>query len=96
MLREQYPNEKATYHVSADIKNVPTAAQCTDVHLLKLFEQDDARQVLHVSFGKVLTVKNAGGAHIFKSRILDCLQRHEDIHYKNLQLHFKRHMTPFC
>lgn len=92
---EQYGIEKATYHVSADIEKVPTSNQCSDAQLLELFEQDDARQVLHVTFGKVLTSKNEAGKYIFRERILNSLREHEDIHYAYLQQHFQRHVRPF-
>ena len=93
--RDQYEVEKASYHVSADIKNVPVSSQATDAQLLALFEQDDGRQVLHVTFGKVLTSKNAEGEYIFRDRILNCLQAHEESHYSLLQRHFDRHLKPF-
>ena len=93
--RDQYEIEKASYHVSADIKNVPVSSQATDAQLLALFEQDDGRQVLHVTFGKVLTSRNAEGEYIFRDRILNCLQAHEESHYSFLQRHFDRHLKPF-
>ena len=90
-----HPNAFADYHVSADIKNVPVSSQATDAQLLALFEQDDGRQVLHVTFGKVLTSRNAEGEYIFRDRILNCLQAHEESHYSFLQRHFNRHLKPF-
>jgi hypothetical protein len=93
--REQYETEKASYHVSAKIEKVPVATKCTDAQLLKLFDQDDGRQVLHVTFGKVLTNKNAKGDYTFRDRILNCLKVHEKSHYAYLERHFERHLKPF-
>ena len=94
--RQHYPQEKATYHVSAQIEKVPAATQCTDAQLVALFDQDDARQVMHVTFGKVLTSKNAQGDYIYRDGILNCLQAHEHSHYTFLQRHFARHLQPFA
>ncbi|MFQ5750991.1 MAG: tagaturonate epimerase family protein [bacterium] len=93
--REQFESEKKSYHVSARIENVPSAEKCSDDLLLTLFEQNDARQVLHVTFGKVLTFKNERGNYVFRERLLECLRKHEDIYYADLQQHFHRHIAPF-
>lgn len=93
--RTQYDSEKATYHVSASVDNVPEAQKCSDVDLMKLFEQNDARQVLHVTFGKVLTEKDQNNTYRFRDRILQCLKENEDTHYAFVEKHFRRHFKPF-
>jgi hypothetical protein len=93
--RDLYQIEKKSYHVSADILKVPPSNQLSDFHLLELFEQNDARQILHVTFGKVLTGKNEDGSFRFKDRLIRCLKEHEETHYRNLVNHFQRHLQPF-
>ncbi len=93
--RNRYVEEKKTYHVSADLVRVRAANTYTDEALLELFEQNDARQVLHVTFGKVLTERDVEGNYRFKERILDCLGEYEERHYAFLIRHFKRHLDPF-
>ncbi len=93
--RNHYDNEKASYHVSADVANVPASENLSDIDLDCLFDDDNAREVLHVTFGKVLTEKSARGKYVFKERILSCLESHEDMHYNLLDCHFKRHIRPF-
>jgi len=90
-----YETEKKTYHVSANISNVKDACSYNDKELLKLFNQNDARQMLHVSFGRVLTEKDSTGDYFFKNRIINCLNKNEDIHYKILIEHFQKHLKPF-
>jgi len=92
--REQYEAEKKTYHVSARLDNVPSGENCSDSALIKLFENDDARQVFHVSYGKVLTEKD-GMQYRFRNKIMVLLDAKESEHYKNLRLHFDRHLKPF-
>ncbi len=93
--RDQYETEKKSYHVSADLGNVPPSEKLTDKELLGLFGQNDARQVLHVTFGRVLTAETGDGGCLFKERILNCLKENEDIHYDILIKHFQRHIAPF-
>ncbi len=92
----RYQAEKQTYHVSAQLKNVAAAGDCTEADLVALFDQDDARQVLHVTFGKVLTARSTSGDFLFKDSIIQCLQENEDIHYAKLIRHFRRHLEPFA
>ncbi|MFB0516212.1 MAG: tagaturonate epimerase family protein [Candidatus Neomarinimicrobiota bacterium] len=93
--REHYEAEKRTYHVSADPAKVAPAESYSDEELRQLFEQDDARQVLHVAFGRVLTSKDEKGGYLFKDRLLEVLKANESAHYENLRRHFRRHIQPF-
>jgi tagaturonate epimerase len=93
--RGLYETEKKSYHVSAVLANVKPAKEYSDKELVDLFNSNDARQVLHVTFGKVLTEKKADGSYLFKDKILDCLKRNEELHYSLLEKHFIRHLEPF-
>ncbi len=93
--RQQYEEERRSYHVSADVEAVPPAGECSDADLLGLFGQDDARQVLHVAYGKVLTARNPDGTFRFRTRLLEVLDAHEEDYYANLERHFLRHLAPF-
>jgi len=91
-----YEEEKKTYHVSANLARVKDAGSYSDDELLHLFESNDARQVLHVTFGKVLTTELPEGGSRFKERIFKCLVEHEAAHYDFLLNHFRRHLEPFA
>jgi hypothetical protein len=94
--RSLYEDERRTYHVSAELERVPAAAELDDAELPFLLDDDDARQVLHVTFGRVLTEREGDGRSRFKSRILSCLDDHEEIHENHLERHFSRHVEPFA
>ncbi len=93
--RNLYSKEKKTYHVSAELEKVKAGNEYSDKELEELFVQDDARQVLHVTFGKVLTELGEDGTPLFKTDIVDCLNENEDLHYKFIYNHFKNHLNPF-
>ncbi len=84
---ERYETDRASYHVSASLQKVPALDALSDVELRHLLEQFDARQVLHVTFGSVLTSERG-----FKARLLAALTAHEEAHYAALQRHFVRHL----
>lgn len=85
---ERYPVDRATYHVSAELANLPTLSTLTDRALPDLLDQFDARQVLHVTFGSALAQ--------FGSSLKTTLQTHEAAHYAVLERHFVKHLEPFA
>ncbi len=84
---ERYPEDRATYHVSAELAKVPAPDTLADSHLSALLDQFDARQVLHVTFGSMLDR--------FGKEILSVLAVHEEAHYIALEVHFEKHLLPF-
>jgi hypothetical protein len=91
--RAHYETDKASYHVSADVRKVKPAAALKDGQLADVLEDFDARQALHVTFGSVLT---EGGGTRFKKRLLAALQASEEVYYDVLEKHLGRHLRPFA
>lgn len=85
--RERYETDRASYHVSAQLANVPAPDALKDAELPGLLAQFDARQVLHVTFGSVLDR--------FGDRLLATLRDHEEVYADMLVKHFQRHLSPF-
>jgi hypothetical protein len=90
-----YENEKLSYHVSANLSAVKQSNEYSNAELVELFNSNDLRQVLHVTFGKVLTEKKSDGSFLFKDRIMQCLIENEETHYDFLIKHFHKHLEPF-
>ncbi len=88
----RYDEDKATYHVSAELEKVPAPSELKDEELAQVLDQFDARQVLHVTFGSVLTVDDG---ERFRKRIIAALEQDEEAHYLALEKHLKRHVAPF-
>lgn len=83
----RYPEDKASYHVSADPAKVPRPDALADSELAGVLGLFDGRQVLHVTFGSVLDR--------FGEQIKDVLASHEETYYAMLEAHFVKHLTPF-
>ncbi len=92
---ERYGEDRASYHVSADPAKIPTPAQLADAELAPVLDDFDGREMLHVTFGSVLTARDADGSYRFRDRLLAALQADEEAHYAALEAHFDRHIAPF-
>ena len=91
--RERYETDKASYHVSAQLGRAPLPEAVRDWS--GLLEQFDTREILHVTFGSVLTEKTVDGAWRFRDRLMNFLRANPEIYASNLEKHFVRHLTPF-
>lgn len=87
LARERYEIDRVTYHVSAELEEVPPPDILSDDDLPDLLEQFDARQMLHVTFGSVLDRLG--------DRLLSKLERHEGVYTELLERHFQRHLSLF-
>ena len=91
--RSRYETDKASYHVSADVSKVPPAASVNDRDLPALLEDFHARQVLHVTYGSVLTAEQGKR---FREPLYAALRAHEDVYYEVLEAHLGRHVAPLA
>jgi tagaturonate epimerase len=76
---ERYPDDRTSYHVSAQVEKAPAGAARPD-----LLEDFHAREILHVTFGSALTK--------YGPAMKVALERHADAYQANLQKHFRKHL----
>ncbi len=93
--RSLYNEEKKTYHVSATIENTKPAAEYSDEELPDLLNDNNARQILHVTYGRILTDKDEEGKFLFKDELFNCLLENQDLYDEFLKKHFIKHLLPF-
>jgi hypothetical protein len=94
--RDRFENDRATYHTSASLERAPLPQDVPDTDLVKLLDQSDARQILHITFGSVLREKGSNSRFRFNDRLMGLLQAHSEEYARNLEAHFLRHLTPFA
>ncbi len=80
------------YVVSADPKRVPDINKLSDKELARLMEEDDSRQIIHITYGLILLAKDQNGKYIFRDRIYECLRRNEELYNQFLEKHIGKHM----
>jgi hypothetical protein len=89
----RFSEDKATYHISVTDADVPGLLKTADDQLEQIFlNEDKGRQVLHVTFGSVLTKGTTASGHPFKPAIMEILQRHADLHADVLERHLGKHL----
>jgi tagaturonate epimerase len=93
--RERYDTDKASYHVSAELRKAPLAEDVAEGDLPGLLEQFDAREILHVTFGSVLRATGPDGRSRFKDTLFSLLRANPEAYAKNLEAHFVKHLKPF-
>ncbi len=86
LARERFPQDRASYHISAALEKVPTPDALNDAALPGLLDQFDARQMLHVTFGSVLTSLG--------DTLKTSIMLHEEAYYNDLVGHFTKHLEP--
>jgi hypothetical protein len=92
---QRYDEDRATYHVSAEADRAPRPDRLADADLAGVLDQFDARQVLHVTFGSVLTTRGRDNRLLFADRLMALLRAHRDVYADCLRKHFVRHLLPF-
>jgi hypothetical protein len=85
---DRFDDDRAGYHLSLEIEALPPANGVADRQLPALLDNDDTRQVLHVTFGAVLAGEL--GAEL-RQRIIEL---HEE-YARALEHHLARHLGPF-
>jgi hypothetical protein len=96
--RDHYDADRATYHVSATLADAPEPEQASDDVLLRQYLEcwadvpegrgftQPGRQILHCTFGSVLTDPDLGRL------VRDCLAAHPDTYSHMLDEHFGKHL----
>ena len=85
--RAHYEKDKKTYFLDCQPERVPPASSLADTELPALLDQFDARQLLHVTFGSILTTHGAA--------LRTLLTKYPDDYRSALRRHFARHLEPF-
>jgi hypothetical protein len=94
--RGRYEVDRASYHVSASLDLAPAAETLPEAGLGALLDDFHARQILHVTFGSVLTAKDEKGQLRFGDRLMSLLRERPEAYARNLERHFRRHLLPFA
>ncbi len=83
---------KKNYHVTCDVNNLPNIDNLSDNELPDLFQQNDARQLLHITYGYILREQESQGNYSFKDRLYTVLQENRKLYYQVLDEHIGKHL----
>ncbi|HHU79202.1 MAG TPA: hypothetical protein GXZ29_10065 [Clostridiales bacterium] len=84
------------YHVSTDITKIPDVDTMEDKDLPGLFSQNDARQLIHITYGFILSDKDDKGNFLFRDRLYALWHKNKELYVKHLKEHIGRHLELLC
>ena len=93
----RFSTDIASYRISTTQEDIGKLGheQVGDVEEIYL-NQDVGRQMLHVTFGSVLTMGESMSGRPFKDAILEILHANPDLHREVLETHFTKHLSALC
>lgn len=80
------------YHVTTDLNKIPALDTLSDSELPNLFTMNDARQLIHITYGLILSEKNADGSYKFRDKLYKLWRVHSEEYKKALYNHISHHL----
>lgn len=88
-----FPQATKYYHVTTNLANIPPLGTLADAELPRLFELNDARQLIHITYGQILGAKDASGAPLFSERLYRLWREHAGLYAERLDAHIGKHLA---
>ena len=83
---EYFPEATKLYHITADLSKIPALESTEDGELVKYFEQNESRQLIHITYGGLLHDADV------RSAFFMTLACNEELHYQTVAKHIERHV----
>ena len=80
------------YHVTTDLNRIPKLEGLEDQELPSLLDQDDSRQLLHITYGYLLNAKDENGRNLFRDEFNHILTEYEDDYWSLVERHIEKHL----
>ena len=89
---EAFAEASKYYHVTADLTKIPDLDKLSDRELPELFNQNDCRQLIHITYGLILSRKDNSGSFAFKDRLYKFWAENEEDYAQALVKHIGKHL----
>jgi len=87
-----FEKDRASYNLTTDLNRIPDISKLSNGELVRLFSEEDSRQLIHITYGSILRARDSEGKYIFKDRIYQALFRYEEDHYREVYNHINKHL----
>ena len=87
-----FDEAKKFYHVTTDLNKIPDVDTLKDEELVDLFTQNDARQLIHITYGFILNVKDDDGNYLYKDKLFKMWRDNEEVYANMLDAHIGKHL----
>lgn len=91
-LDTAFAEARKYYHVTTDLANIPALDTLSDEQLPALFENNDSRQLIHITYGLILTEKNADGSYAFRDELYSTWRKYSEEYAEALSSHIGEHL----
>jgi tagaturonate epimerase len=90
--RERFPDATKFYHVTTNLAKVPELSTLQDVQLERMLNEPDPRQLLHITYGYILTDRGNDGNFLFRDGLYELWNTYEDEYADVLIHHIGKHV----
>ena len=90
--RESFADATKMYHVTTDLNKIPSTTELADADLERMLNEPDARQMLHITYGHILTQKDAEGQYLFRDKLYELWDKNEEEYAAVLIHHIGKHV----
>lgn len=90
---EKFKDATSLYHVTTNLNNIKPLDQVKDSDLPKYLQNDDARQLLHITYGYILRDKDDQGKFLLREPFFKALDKHSESYKAHLDEHISKHLT---
>lgn len=89
---EHFPEAQKYYHITPDLSGIPALEDVKDDQLSDYLNDRNARQVLHVTYGVLLTAEKEDGSSLFKQEFFEKMKEREEEYTETLIYHIGKHL----
>lgn len=89
---DHFQEAAAYYHVTTDISAIAPLDSVSDEQLPEYMNENNARQLLHITYGLLLQAKNEDGSKTFADEFFHTLAEQEETFVEGLQAHIGKHL----
>ena len=90
---DHFDEARQYYAVTTDLTKIPPLDTLTDAELPALFEEADARQLIHITYGLILSAMDEAGAPLFRPRLYALWRQYAPEYAVLLKNHLGKHIA---
>jgi len=87
-----FSEAKKFYHVTTDLNKIADIDTLKDSDLVHLFSQNDARQLIHITYGYILNAKDSNDNYLFKDKLYTLWREKAEAYAELLEKHIGKHL----
>ena len=87
-----FETDRDSYHLTTDTSKLQNIDNVDDNKLADYLDILEARQVMHVTFGSILTSRDEKGKYLYRKELYEQLFKNEDLHYGYVSSNIRKHL----